>query len=186
MLGGGQDGDDLLGLQGAGSLAGDVQLHRSHRYGLALGRMVQERLVGAPGDPTPGHQLSSHAEARSGVVVVETEHPSQVTVHRGWSACARPLGQHDHIGRRCPQPGHETGHVLDAHLLPAQPGGGQELEPQLQADSVSPHGVGRTLDGGQVGQVALGWLDHLAVVAEQRPGLGPAPRHEHPLDEHGP
>ena len=118
MLGGGQDGDDLLGLQGAGSLAGDVQLDRPHRYGLALGHMVQEGLVGAPGHPPPGHQLSSHAEARSGVVVVETEHPGQVTVHRGRPACARPLGQHDHVGRRRPQPGHETGHVLDAHLCP--------------------------------------------------------------------
>ena len=134
--------------------------------------------------PPPGHQLGGHPEAGPGVVVVEAENPGQVAVHRGRPAYSGPIGQHHHVGRRGAQPGHEAGHVLDAHLLPADLGPGQELEPQLQADGVGPHGIGRALDGGQVGQVTLGRLDHLAVVAEQCPGLGTAPRHEHPLDEH--
>ena len=50
-----------------------------------------------------------------------------------------------------------------------------------QADRVGAHRVGRALDGGQV---ALGRLDHLAGVAEQRPGLPAAAGDQHTLNQH--
>ena len=64
VLGGcGQDGDNLLGCQGARRLSRDVQLHRPHRTGLPLGHMVQERFVRTAADSPPGHQLGGHPEA---------------------------------------------------------------------------------------------------------------------------
>jgi hypothetical protein len=45
--------------------------------------MVHEGLVRAAGDPSPRHQLGGNAEAGAGVVVVETEHPGQVTTVAG-------------------------------------------------------------------------------------------------------
>ena len=181
-----QDRHDLPGLQGARRTPRHVQLHRPDRDRPALGHVMQERLIGTAADPAPRDQLGGDPQAGPRMMVIEAEDPGQVPVDRRRAPGPAPVRQHDHVARRGAQPGHEPGHVLDACLVPARRGVLEELEPQLQADRVGAHRVGRALDRRQVGQVALGGLHHLAVIPQQRPGLPAAAGHQHPLNEHRP
>ena len=184
MLTGRQDRHDLPRFQGVWGPPRDVQLHRPHRDGAALGHVMQERLVGAAADPAQRDQPGRHRKPRARMVVIKAEDPGQIPVHCRRAAGPAPVREHDHVASRGTQPGHEPGHILHPRLVPARRGELEELKPQLQADRISPHRVGRALDGAQIGQVPLGGLDHLPVVPEQRPGLPPAAGHQHPLHQH--
>ena len=116
---------------------------------------MQERLIRATADPPPRDQLGSYPQAGARMVVIEAEDPGQVPIHRCRLPDPAPFAS-TITRRRGAQPGHEPGHVLHPCLVPARRGLLEELEPQLQADRVGPHRAGRALDGGQVGQVALG------------------------------
>ena len=186
VLAGRQDRHDLRGLQGARRTPRNLQLHRPHRDSPALGHMMQERLIGTTAHPAPRDQPGSDPQAGPRMMIVKAEDPRQVPVDRRRAPRPAPVRQHDHVARRGAQPGHEPGHVLNARLVPARPGELEELEPQLQADRVGTHRVGRALDRRQVGKIALGGLHHLAVVPQQRPGLPAADRHQHPLNQHAP
>ena len=119
------------------------QLHRPHRDRAPLGHMMQERLIRTAADPAPGDQLGSSPQAGPRMVVIKAEDTRQVPVDRSRTPCPAPVRQHDHVGRRSTQPGHEPGHVLHACLIPAHGGVPEELKPQLQADRVSAHPLHR-------------------------------------------
>jgi hypothetical protein len=186
MLAGRQDRHYLPGFQGARDTPRHGQLHRPDRDRPPLGHMMQERLVRTAAHPAPRDQLGSNLQAGPRMVVIEAEDARQIPVDRGRAPDPAPVRQHDHVARRGTQPAHEPGHVLNTRLVPAHRGVAEELEPQLQADRVSPHRVRRALDRRQVGKIALGGLHHLTVLPEQRPGLPAAAGHQHPLNEHGP
>ncbi len=122
VLAGSQDRGHLPGIEGARRPAGHGEPDRPGRDRLALGHMVQERLIGAAADPAPGDQLAGNAHPAAGVVVIEAEHRCQVTVHRRRRTPSRARLQHDHVLRRGPQPGHEPGHILHAGISPADAG----------------------------------------------------------------
>lgn len=179
-----QDRHDLPGLQGPRRPPRHTQLHRPHRDRPALGHVMQERLIRTAADPPPRDQPGGDPQAGPRMVVIKAENPRQVPVDRRRAPDPAPVRQHDHVGRRGTQPRHEPGHVLNARLIPARRGVLQELEPQLQANRVGAHRMGRALDRRQVGQVAPSRLHHLAVLPEQRPGLPAAGWHQHPLNKH--
>ncbi len=96
---------------------------------------------------------------------------------------AVPRVQHDHVVGRGPQPGHESGDVVDPGLGPPDADPFEELEPELQARRIGALGVRRTLQRREVRQVVLDRFDRLAVVAEHRPRHRSADRHHHLLDD---
>jgi len=129
---GGEDHRDLLHGQRGRQPPRCLELDRSGRDRAALGDMVQERLERPPRHSAPSNQRLSQGHTRAGVEVIEAKHARQVTVDRGLAAAGRRGIQHDHVRRRCPQPGHEPRDILDAGAGPVDAPESEELEPQRQ------------------------------------------------------
>ena len=146
--------------------------------------MVQERLISTAADPAPGDQLTGHAHAGAGMVIIKAEHPGKMAVHRRRRPPSRARLQHDHVSRRSPQPGHEPGHILHPGISPADPGLAQELKPQPQAGRVSPHRIRRPLQRAQVGQIPLDRGHDSAIVADHSPRLDTGNGHQDTLNKH--
>jgi hypothetical protein len=73
-----------------------------------------------------------------------TEEPCvglDASVDRRRPTTRRPTLQNHHLRRRRPRPSHETGQIIHAHGIESLGDRGQELQPQLQAQRVSPHRV---------------------------------------------
>lgn len=100
VLAGGQDRHHLVGGQAAGQAPVDRQLDGPGADSLALGGVVEERLVGATAHPAPGDEVGGEGHAGAGVVLVEPEHPGEVAVHRRRRAHTDAVVQHDDVARR--------------------------------------------------------------------------------------
>ena len=144
---------------------------------------MQERLIRTAADPAPGDQLGSQPQARSGRGGHKSRRPParyRFTVAGpraplpSASTITLPAGARSQATNRATS---STPASSPAHLRRAE-----ELEPQPQADRVSPHRVRRALDRRQVGKIALGGLHHRAVIPEQRPGLPAADRASAPAE----
>jgi len=185
VVAGTENGGDLLGGQRLGEASCGSEPHRAARCppGPAA-HLVQERLVGAPPDPPPVHQLGGDRDPAPSMEVIEAEHRGEMAVDRGHRPAGVPGVDHDHALGRGPQPGHEPAHVVEPDTVPGDPPPGQVLEPQPQARRVGPHRVRRALDGLQVRQVGLGRLDGVEALVDHRPRQRPARRCHHPLNDH--